>query len=64
MTKNYNEIRSYILTCNDFDSLNEIAGTAYDACNTGTVTDEEYIELQKLLNCVVKKGVEYINTGL
>lgn len=64
MTKIYSGIRNYILSCNDFDSLNEIAGIAYVACNTGTVTDEEYTELQKLLNCVVKKGVKCINTGL
>ena len=62
--KIYSEIRNCILPCNDFDNLNEIDGTAYDACHTGMITDEEYTELQKLINCVVKKGVECINTGL
>lgn len=60
----YSGIRNYIFSCNGLESLNKAAGIAYDTYNTGMLTDEEYTELQKLLNCVVKKGVECINTGL
>lgn len=61
MTKKYSKMRSYILSCYDFDSLCEIASTAFDAYCAGTLTDEEYANLQKLMNCIVKKGVECIN---
>ena len=55
-------MRNYILSCYDFDSLDEVARTAFDAYYTGTLTDEEYANLQKLMNCIVKKGVECINS--
>ena len=62
MTKKYSEMRNYILSCYDFDSLDEVASTAFDAYYAGTLTDEEYANLQKLMNCIVKKGVECINS--
>lgn len=62
MTKKYSEMRDYILSCYDFDSLYEVTGTVFYAYRTGTLTDEEYANLQKLMNCIVKKGVECINS--
>lgn len=60
--KNYSEMRNYILSCHDYYSLVEVACTTYDAYRIGMLTDEEYADLQKLMNCIVKKGVECINS--
>lgn len=53
--KNYSVFRNYILSCHDCDSLGEVASTTYDAYRIGMLTNEEYANLQKLMNCIVKK---------
>lgn len=60
--KDYSEMRNYILSLYDFDGLYEAAGTAYNAYRIGMLTDEEYANLRKLMNCIVKKGVKCINS--
>lgn len=62
MTKKYSEMRNYILSCRDHESLDEAASTTYCAYRIGMLTDEEYANLRKLMNCIVKKGVECINS--
>lgn len=60
--KNYSAFRNCILSCHDYYSLVEVAITTYDAYRIGMLRDEEYANLQKLMNCIVKKGVECINS--
>lgn len=55
-------MRNYILSCRDHESLDEAASTTYCAYRIGMLTDEEYANLRKLMNCIVKKGVECINS--
>ena len=62
MTKKYSEMRNYILSCRDHESLDEAASTTYNAYRIGMLKDEEYANLRKLMNCIVKKGVECINS--
>lgn len=62
MMKKYSEMRNYILSCHDYDSLVEVAITTYNTYRIGMLADEEYANLQKLMNCIVKKCVECINS--
>lgn len=55
-------MRNYILSCYDFDGLYEAVSTTYDAYRIGMLKDEEYANLRKLMNCIVKKGVECIKS--
>lgn len=48
MSGYYRKLRQHILSCYDFQSLNECSGMVYDAWNVNDIGNREYYKLMKI----------------
>lgn len=64
MRSYYRKLRQHILSCYDFQSLNECSGMVYDAWNVNDIGNREYYKLMKIIDGVVKKGIKCTKIGL
>lgn len=58
MSDYYRKLRQHILSCYDFQSLNECSGMVYDAWNVNDIETREYRKLMELIDSIVQKGVK------
>ena len=58
MSGYYRKLRQHILSCYDFQSLNECSGMVYDAWNVNDIETREYRKLMELIDGIVQKGVK------
>lgn len=64
MSSYYRKLRQHILSCYDFQSLNECSCMVYDAWNVNDIGNREYYKLMKIIDGVVKKGIKCTKIGL
>ena len=64
MRSYYRKLRQHILSCQDFQSLNECFDMVYNAWNVNDIRKREYYKLMKLMDSVANKGIKCIKIGL
>lgn len=64
MRSYYRKLRQHILSCQDFQSLNECFDMVYNAWNVNDIGTREYYKLMKLMDSVANKGIKCIKIGL
>lgn len=55
MSSYYRKLRQHILSCQDFQSLNECFDMVYNAWNVNDIGNREYYKLMKLMDSVANK---------
>ena len=64
MRSYYRKLRQHILSCQDFQSLDECFDMVYNAWNVNDIGTREYYKLMKLMDSVANKGIKCIKIGL
>ena len=64
MRSYYRKLRQHILSCQDFQILNECFDMVYNAWNVNDIGNREYYKLMKLMDSVANKGIKCIKIGL
>lgn len=64
MRSYYRKLRQHILSCQDFQGLDECFDMVYNAWNVNDIGNREYYKLMKLIDSVVNKGIKCIKIGL